>query len=315
MTRFAQHAGYARTFQKNKLTLGMIFPLEAYEGNVPEMNLQEQIELAKKAERAKFASLFVRDIPLNDPMFGDVGQMYDPWIFLSYLAAHTNQIGLGTASAITSFQHPINLAKSAASLDKISNGRLLLGLATGDRTIEFKAFKVNRDQRATLYREAIHVMKALWHRSHPTIHTDRVQMNGETDLLPKPVINDIPVFITGRSGQTIEWIAKHGDGWINYPRSIGDQEMIINDWRSHLDTFKPFTQSLYLDLLEDPDAEPQPIHLGFRTGRKYLLDFLHKLEKIGVNHVILTFKFAERPIDEMIQELAEEVVPYFPAHT
>src|SRR5690625_442346 len=183
MTTFAQHAGYARTFRENKLTLGMIFPLEAYEGNVPEMNIKEQIELAKKAEAANFASLFVRDIPLNDPMFGDAGQMYDPWVFLSHIAAHTNHIGLGTASAITSFQHPLNLAKSAASLDKISNGRLLLGLATGDRTIEFRTFQVNRDERAPIFREAYQVMKDVWRHSYPTIHTERVQMNGETDLL------------------------------------------------------------------------------------------------------------------------------------
>lgn len=92
---FKEHTGYKRTFQENKLTLGMIFPLEAYQGNVPKMDMEEQIKLAKLAEKNNFASLFARDVPLNDPMFGDAGQMYDPWVFLSYIAAHTENIALG----------------------------------------------------------------------------------------------------------------------------------------------------------------------------------------------------------------------------
>src|SRR5699024_87584 len=123
MIKFDKHHGYSRTFKENKLTLGIYFPLEAYESNIPEMDLTEQIKLAKMAEEADFASLFVRDVPLNDPMFSDAGQMYDPWVFLSYIAAHTKNIALGTGSAITSFQNPLHLAKSAASFDKISNQR------------------------------------------------------------------------------------------------------------------------------------------------------------------------------------------------
>ncbi len=125
MHHFQTHQGYAQTFHENKLTLGLIFPLEAYEGNIPVMNVEEQIKLAKIADESDIASLFVRDVPLNDPTFGDVGQMYDPWIFLSHIAAHTSRIALGTASVITSFQHPLNLAKSAASMDHISDGKKL----------------------------------------------------------------------------------------------------------------------------------------------------------------------------------------------
>lgn len=147
MEKFKQHHGYSRTFKENKFTLGLVYPIEAYESNIPEMNLDKQIKSAKIVEEGNFASLFVRDAPLNDPMFDDARQMYAPWIFLSHIAAHTNNIALGTSSAITSFQHPINLAKSAASTNKINSDRLLLGLATGDRPIEFKAFSVMREKR------------------------------------------------------------------------------------------------------------------------------------------------------------------------
>lgn len=240
MNIFNKHQGYSIAFKEKHLTLGIVFPLEAYERNIPEMDLERQIKLAKMADDGNFASLFVRDVPLNDPTFGDAGQMYDPWVFLSLIAAHTKNIALGTASAITSFQHPLNLAKSAASSDRISGDRLLLGLATGDRPIEFDAFDVNRDKRTEYYRESFHVLKQAWSQPFPVINTERVKMNGETDILPKPTLKNIPTFVTGFSGQTIKWIAENGDGWISYPRSIPEQAQLIRDWRSLTTKFKPF---------------------------------------------------------------------------
>lgn len=310
---FQQHKGFSRTYEENKLTLGLVFPLETYKGNVPTMDLSEQLALAKLAEEGQFAALFARDVPLNDPNFGDAGQMYDPWVFLSYIAANTNDIALGTASAITSFQHPLNLAKSAASLDKISNERLLFGLATGDRPVEFNIFDVDREKRAEMYREALQVMREVWKTPFPKIQTKRVHLSGTTDLLPKPTVGDIPVFVTGFSGQSLQWIAENGDGWFGYPRDPAYQKQIIDDYRALTNTFKPFSQSLHIDLAEDPNEAPSPRHLGFRSGRNFLIEYLHALQEVGVNHVILNNKDALRPAKDIIQELAEDVAPHFPA--
>ena len=82
------------------------------------MDLKEQMMLVKKVEDLGFASLFVRDSPLFDPKFGDTGVVYDPFMFLTYVTAHTNELALGTASVVTTLRHPLHLAKSAASLDK-----------------------------------------------------------------------------------------------------------------------------------------------------------------------------------------------------
>ena len=312
MNTFKRHRGYSRTFQETKLSLGLYFPLEAYEGSTPKMELEEQVNLAIKVEEANFASLFVRDIPLHDPSFGDVGQIYDPWVFLSYVAAHTKQIALGTGSVITSFRHPLDVAKSASSVDRISGQRLLFGVATGDRPIEFTAYRSDRDNRSYLFRESFHVMKEVWKNSFPEINSNRVQLNG-TDLLPKPALLDIPVIVTGHSGQSLEWIAENGDGWLSFPRNPDQQGEIINNWRSLTTEFKPFSQSLYIDLAIDPDEGPTPIHLGFRSGYKYLIEFLTRLQAVGVNHVILNIKFSVRPVEDVIQELGEKVVPHFPA--
>ena len=194
------------------------------------MDLEAQMTLAKKAEKLGFASLFVRDSPLYDPNFGDVGALYDPWVFLSYVAAHTEQIALGTASIVTTLRHPLHVAKSAASLDKISKQRFLLGVATGDRPIEFPAFKVEQNERAALFRESIAVMKKVWRESFPQIQTERVEML-QGDIVPKPVLSDIPIFGTGYSGQTIEWLAEHTDGWLFYSQGVNEQRELVKKWR------------------------------------------------------------------------------------
>lgn len=312
MAVFEKHQGFTRSFKENRLTIGLFFPLEAYKGSTPEMDVEEQITLAQKAENANFASLFVRDIPLSEPTFGDEGQIYDPWIFLSYIAAHTSNIALGSGSIVTTFRHPLDLAKSAASIDRISQERFLFGIATGDRPIEFEAYRFDRNERSNLFQESFKVMKSVWKETYPQINSNRVHLS-KADLLPKPALLNIPTFVTGHSGQSLKWIAEKGDGWISFPRHPNSQKEIIEEWRSHTRVFKPFSQSLYIDLAANPGEGPTPIHLGFRSGTNYLIEHLKELEAVGVNHVILNVKFAERPIAHIIQELGEKVIPYFPA--
>ena len=68
---------------KGKLSLGLVFPLEAYSGSVAKMENQEK--LAKRAEELGFKALWFRDVPFNDPSFGDAGQLYDPWVYMSHI--------------------------------------------------------------------------------------------------------------------------------------------------------------------------------------------------------------------------------------
>lgn len=301
-------------FKENNLTLGLFFPLESYEGSIPEMNIEKQIKLAKRAEELNFAALFVRDVPLHDPHFGDVGQIYDPWAYLGYIAAHTQNIALGTASIILTLRHPLHVAKAAASIDHLSGERLVLGVATGDRPIEFPAFSVDFEERGALFQEAISVMKKAWGENFPAIQSPRVDLL-HGDLLPKPRLSDIPVLVTGHSSQSVEWISQNSDGWMYYPRNVKLQAELIKNWRSLTDQFKPFSQSLYIDLTEDPNHPPVPIHLGFRIGRNPLIEFIQFLKNVGVNHVIINLKYGHRPVEEVIEELGEEVLPHFPALT
>lgn len=276
------------------------------------MDIDDQILLAKQAEDYGFAALFVRDAPIYDPNFGDVGFLYDPLMFLTYVAANTKTIALGTASIVTPLRNPLHLAKSAATLDQLSNQRFLFGTATGDRPIEFPAFKVESENRSALYQESISVMKTVWNETFPQIQTDHVALT-HGDVVPKPALQDIPVFGTGYSGQTLEWLAKNTDGWLFYAQDVTSQRTLIQKWRLATDTFKPFIQPITIDLSANPNEAPKPIAGGFRAGRNFIIDYLSAYEAAGVNHIMFGMKYSQRPAAEVIQELGEFVVPKFPA--
>lgn len=308
---------FGRMFRRDRLTLGVFFPIESYAGDVPRM--KDQVELARRAETAGFAALWTRDVPLRDPTFGDVGQIYDPWVWIGYILGHTSSIALATGSIILPLRHPLHVAKAAASIDNLSGGRLFLGLASGDRPTEFPAFGVELETRGERFREAFVFLEAALGEDFPVIRSNLGEMR-LVDLLPKPLHGRIPIGITGSSRQTVGWIAEHADAWIMYPRSLSLQQQVILEWRDAVAVdgradFKPFAQSLYIDLTDDPYEAPVPIHLGFRSGRFGLLEHLARLEALGVNHVILNLKYGARPAPEVLDELASEVVPSFPAHT
>ena len=312
MNKFQSHRGFARTFSDNKLTLGLILPLEAYTGSFPKMDVAGQMKLVKKAENLGFAALYVRDSPLYDPNFGDVGGIYDPQVYLAYIAAQTTDIALGTASTVTALRHPLHTAKSAASLDELSGQRLLFGVATGDRPIEFPAFKVEHEERAALFRESVLVMKQLWKDTLPQIQTERVDLV-EGDVVPKPLLADIPVFGTGYSGQSIDWLAENTDGWFFYAQNVKGQGELIKEWRKRTGIFKPFAQAVSIDLSDRPNEAPKPTPTGFRSGHKFLIDYLKAYQDAGVNHIMFGLKHGQRPAEEVIQEFGEYVIPHFPS--
>jgi len=300
---------YQKMFKKGHLTIGIFTPIESYKGSIPTM--KDQTRLIQKVEKYGFSSIWVRDIPLHDPSFGDAGQMFDPFIYLAYLAQNTSAISLATASIILPFRHPIEIAKSIQSLNNLSQGRLVLGIATGDRPVEYEAHNIDFYARGEIFRNTISYIKSLTEENFPHI-TSKLGIIRHTDLLPKPNYGKVPLIVTGHSQQSIEYISEYSDGWIYYPQNILAQEQRIKKWKQAIGkTFKPFLQSLYIDLVKNPDTKPTPIHLGFKLGRNSLIEFLNNLQAIGVNHVIINLKYSSRNAEDIVDELGEYVLPYF----
>lgn len=296
----------------NKLSVGLVFPLEAYSGSIAKMENQES--LAIRAEELGFKALWFRDVPFNDPSFGDAGQLYDPWVYMAHIMNHTREIALATGSIILPLRHPVHTAKSLLSLQKLSKGRIIMGIASGDRPIEYPAFNQDINIRGQLFRDSLNYMKELM-KDFPTINSQHYgKTMGNIDLWPKTK-NSTAILVTGHSGQDLNWIANNSDGWIYYPRGWSFLEQNISDWTEALkrnnQDWKPYFQSLYIDLLEDQNAEPSGIHLGFKSGSSYAIQHLKTLEKMGVNHVIVNLKYSSRPASEVIEELGEMVLPHF----
>jgi luciferase-type oxidoreductase len=305
------HPGFASLFRARRLTLGVFFPIEAFEGSSPTM--AGQVELAQRAEAMGFDALWFRDVPLLDPSFGDAGQIYDPWVYLGYIAAQTTRIALATGSIVLPLRHPLHVAKAAASVDALTGGRLLLGVATGDRPIEYPAFGQPFDSRDEAFRESIAVLRAAWSADSPGIRSTRVNLSGAA-LVPKPPFGTVPLLVTGRARQSLDWIARHADAWMSYPRDPGMQAGMLDAWRAaQFDalgrTDKPFAQSLYIDLAEDASRAPLPIHLGYRLGDSQLLALLRRLAALGVSHVALNLKYSRRPAGEVLDQLGRRVLP------
>lgn len=305
--------GYNTTFRPNRLSLGLVVPLETYTTSpVPTMN--RQIDRIQLAEALGFSAVWLRDIPFNVPSFGDTGQIFDPFVYLGVLAGQTERITLGIGSIILPLRHPAHVAKSASSVDVLSGGRLIMGVASGDRPDEYPALNLAFENRGERFRESFDYIRHMG-EDFPAFENSYGQSHGGLDMLPKPSSGKLPMLITGGSQQAPDWIAANGDGWITYPRNVEAQARIINDWRARIKAIggpeKPASQSLYIDLTDEKDMAPQPIHLGFRAGTKYLRTYLKSLEEIGINHVAINLRFNQADIETTLKRLAEEVMPDF----
>jgi alkanesulfonate monooxygenase SsuD/methylene tetrahydromethanopterin reductase-like flavin-dependent oxidoreductase (luciferase family) len=87
--RVEEAPGFLRMSAARRLTLGLFFSIESFQGDQPAMREQEQ--LALRAQALEFAALWCREVPLRDPSFGDVGQVFDPWVYLGWIGAITRK--------------------------------------------------------------------------------------------------------------------------------------------------------------------------------------------------------------------------------
>lgn len=306
--------GYNSTFQSNKLSVGVVVPIENYgQSSIPSM--KNHLKKVQFIEQLGFKALWLRDVPFHVPSFGDAGQTFDPFTYLGYLAGQTSEIALGISSIALPLHQPIHVAKSAATIDELSDGRLILGIASGDRYDEYPAMGINYETRGEQFREAFQYIRKS-KEDFPQLETQHFgSLKGRIDVLPKATSHKIPMLMTGYSQQSLEWNAEHGDGWMYYPRDLYTQKQTIRQWREMIpesqEHSKPFMQPLYIDLQDDDDFKPQPIHLGFKIGTNHLVSYFQHLEDMGVNHVALNLRFNTTNVENTLEKLANKVLPHF----
>jgi probable F420-dependent oxidoreductase len=142
----------------------------------------------------------------------------DPWVALSMAAAVTSTIRLGTAVALPAEHDPVTLAKTIASLDHLSGGRVELGVGFGWNTDELADHGVPAGRRRTVLREYLAAMQALWSQEEASYHGEFVSF-GASWAWPKPVQQPrVPILVgAGGTEKTFGWIARSADGWLTTP--------------------------------------------------------------------------------------------------
>lgn len=307
------NAGYDAVFKPNRLSVGLVVPIESYPGG-PVPTMEQHFERAQLAEELGFSAVWLRDVPFNVPTFGDAGHVFDPFVYLGALASRTSSIALGVASIVLPLRHPAHVAKSAASADQLSGGRLILGIASGDRPEEFPAMNMPFAKRGELFRESFDYIRQM-SQPQPRFGNAYGCVSSGMDLLPKPAAGKLPLLVTGSSQQSPDWIAQNADGWMTYPRPVSQQADHIDDFRDRIDIAgvadKPVMEPLYLDLAANPDEPASPIHLGFRMGVNTLGDYLESRRAIGVNHVALNLRFNRIDTEQTLRQLADTTLSVF----
>jgi probable F420-dependent oxidoreductase len=153
----------------------------------------------------------------------------DPWVSLATAAQATSRIRLSTAVALPVESDPITLAKTIATLDHLSGGRVTIGAGFGWNTDELGDHHVPAGKRRTVLREYVEAMRALWTQDEAAYDGEFVSF-GPSWAWPKPVQPHIPLVVGAGGGpKTFRWIAEHADGWMTTPI-----EQDITDKATHL---------------------------------------------------------------------------------
>ncbi len=185
----------------------------------------QPVELARAIEERGFESLWVCEhthIPTSRetpwPAGGDLPLEYshthDPFVALAAAAAATERIKLGTAITLVTEHSPFNLAKSVASLDMISNGRMLLGVGAGWNKEEMADHGVAFQDRWQVTRERVLAVRALWTQEEAEFHGAFVDFD-KTWCYPKPVQpGGVPVLLGATSDWSAERVVDYCDGWL-----------------------------------------------------------------------------------------------------
>jgi probable F420-dependent oxidoreductase len=189
---------------------------------------------ARLAEQHGFATIYVPEhthIPVKrqaaHPTTGDdtlpddrYMRTLDPWVALGTACAVTTRVGLSTSVALPVEHDPITLAKTIATLDHLSGGRVSLGVGFGWNTDELADHNVPAGRRRTMLREYLEAMNTLWTEEKAEYHGEFVNF-GPSWAWPKPVQPHIPILVgAAATEKNFKWISRSADGWITTPRDL-----------------------------------------------------------------------------------------------
>ena len=208
-----------------KVDTGVVLPVEGHVATRENM-----IAVAREAERLNAHSVWATDrmlLPAAGPggypystergavAFDPAREWLEPVSVLSLVAGVTTRVQLGTNVLVLPYRHPVVLAQEWATLDRLSEGRAMLGVGIGWMEEEFEALGIPMRERGRRTDESIGVLRALWGAGAPTSFSGSFTAFTNMALASTPVQpGGPPILVGGNSTPALRRVAKLGDGWV-----------------------------------------------------------------------------------------------------
>jgi probable F420-dependent oxidoreductase len=275
-----------------------------------------------RAEALGYEGLWVQEQIVGD------APILEPVTLLTYAAALTTKPHLGTSVLITVIRNPVQLAKSLASLDQLSHGRLIVGVGVGGPHVPEAVFGVSSEHRGQRFVEGLQVMKALWTQPRATM-TGEYWRFENVAMEPKPAHKPHPpLWFGAREAVALKRAARLGDGWMGAgSSSSADFVKHVELLRRFLDEAKrdpnefPISKRVYLAVDDDraraerrlrdwfgmryKNADMAP-RVSIWGSRAECIDKLGEIVRAGARHLLLNPVFDEM---EHLELLASDVIP------
>lgn len=213
-------------------TEGLMYP-------VPFASARENVRMALEAERLGYDSVWGNDHVSTQNYvrseFSNPPNYYSPPLVLAAIAQATTKIKLGTALLVLPFRHPVVVAKEVATLDHLSEGRVLLGVGIGAYREEFAAMygeRAAKMHRGKMLDESLKALVALFNEREASFKGEYYHFEN-VESMPKPLQRPFPFYIGGNSPEGRRRLGEYGIGWLPAVLSPAEISMGVSEIRTH----------------------------------------------------------------------------------
>jgi probable F420-dependent oxidoreductase len=183
----------------------------------------------------------------------------DPFVALAFAAASTSTLRLLTNLTVLPYRNPFLLAKSVATLDRLSGGRVTLGVGTGYLLPEFDALGVDFDERNDLFDECLAACRVAWSGKSVTMDGRHFNVRSNT-ALPMPVQDPVPVWIGGNSTLSLRRVAERAQGWMPLPNPRSLENRRRSAHLENLDDLERLLRRLH-EYRADANRDDEPLDI------------------------------------------------------
>jgi probable F420-dependent oxidoreductase len=272
-------------------------------------NRESVTAIADAAERLGFDSVWTTDhVIMPDTLPEPYGDILETMATLTWIAARTERIALGTSVVVLPQREPVLLAKQAATIHHLSRGRLTVGVGVGWAEGEFAFLGADFAARGRRLDEYMGVLRALWGSRTPSFHGETVDIE---HALFSPVDDElppIPIVVGGSSRAALRRIAELGDGW--HANNVTPAEFTAGVAAIAAASDRPMHHSLRMTTVLGDSADPHAAERHLTGSPARMAERLGEWRELGVEEVVLDLRPAStREYLDAIETIAGEVLP------